>query len=283
MSEIGTRIYNLRDYHNMTKQALAAKLGISASQLSRIESGQTATVSSDILIGLAKEFDVSADYILGLSPTKENNHILTELHLSEEACDKLIRRQVDGDTLSRLMEQDSFGSIIKLSKAYFTDIYAEGVSYRNEILDSSMSFLRDHADETENPTAVRIKANDIARAKTREHEIELTQIQNLLRKTLSDAKAQYEREQAENDPALKHRIASEEFSAKLREIAEEVHASEGSQEEKLDHLTDRIVEEIQAKTGLPNWASRLLKPIYKRVIRSTGNHDQLSREESSDE
>ena len=134
-----------------------------------------------------------------------------------------------------------------------------------------MSFLRDHADETENPAAVRVKANDIAHAKSRDHEIELTQIQNLLRKTLSDAKAQYEREQVEYDPALKRRIANQEFSAKLWEIAEEVNALEGTEEEKLDRLTDRVVEEIQAKTGLPGWVAKLLKPVYKRIIQSTGS------------
>ena len=68
LNEIGKRIGDLRDYRNMTKRELASRLDISESQLSRIESGKTATISSDILIGLAKEFDVSADYILGLSP-----------------------------------------------------------------------------------------------------------------------------------------------------------------------------------------------------------------------
>lgn len=55
MNEIGKRIGDLRDYRNMTKRELASRLDISESQLSRIESGKTATISSDILIGLAKE------------------------------------------------------------------------------------------------------------------------------------------------------------------------------------------------------------------------------------
>ena len=49
------------------KRNLRKKLGVSASQLSRIVSGETRTVSSDILIGVAKEFKVSTDYLLGLS------------------------------------------------------------------------------------------------------------------------------------------------------------------------------------------------------------------------
>ena len=133
---------------------------------------------------------------------------------------------------------------MKLARAYFTDLYTEGVGYRNAIPDSTASFLRDHAEETEHPEAVRQKAGDVVHAKTRDHEIELTQIQALTGKILADAKAQYEREQTEDDPALKRRIANQAFSARPREIAEEIHAVEGGEEEKLDRLTNRVVEEI---------------------------------------
>ena len=268
MKTIGERIQGLRELRFLKKRELAERLGISESQLSRIENGKTATVSSDILTGLARELDVSADYILGLSPTKDNNHILSELRLSETACEKLIRREVDGETLSRLMEQDRFGDIIKLSRAYFLVFYAEGVSYRNAILDSTASFLREQAEETERPDAVRIKANDIVHAKTRDHEIELTQIQALVRKVLADAKAQYEKEK--QDPALKRKIAGQEFSARLREISEEVYAMEGTEEEKLDRLTDRVLEDVEKQTGLSDRAAKLLKPIYKRIIQKAG-------------
>ena len=281
MNEIGNRIRDLREYRDMTKRELASRLGISESQLSRIESGKTVTLSSDILIGLAGEFDVSSDYILGLSPTKSNSHILSDLRLSETACEKLIRREVDGETLSRLMEQDRFGDMIKLSRAYFTDIYAEGVSYRNATLNFGASFLRDHAEETEHPDAVRSKANDILQARTRDHELELTQIQTLMRRILAEAKTQYERESTEQDPALKRRIAGQAFSAWLREIAEEVNAAQETEEEKLDRVTDRVLEEAQAANGLPDWTARLLKPIYKRIIRSAGKAKQAEAEESS--
>ncbi|MBR4425810.1 MAG: helix-turn-helix transcriptional regulator [Oscillospiraceae bacterium] len=280
MNEIGTRIYHLRDYRCMTNRELAGRIGISESQLSRIERGKTATVSSDILTGLSREFKVSADYILGLSPTKENSHVLSELRLSEAACEKLVRREIDGETLSRLMEQKEFESVVRLSRAYFTDVYAEGTAYRNTILEVGASFLRDHAAETDHAEAVRVKAGDVVHAKTRDHEIEFTQIQRLMKKALAGAKAQYEQEQAEHDPALKRRFATQQFAARLREIAEEVHAAEGTEEEKLDRLTDRMMDEIQHKCGLPDWAAKPLKPIYKRIIRATGKTGQKTEDEA---
>ncbi len=113
--------------------------------------------------------------------------------------------------------------------------------------------------------------SDIAYSKTGPHEIELRQTETNFKKMLADAKKQYEREQAEHDPAIKRKVANQEFSARLREIAGEVHAMEGTDEEKLDRLTERMIQEVRAKTGLPGWVSKLLKPVYKRIIRSTGD------------
>ena len=180
------------------------------------------------------------------------------------------------------MEQDRFGEMIKLSRAYFTDIYAEGVSYRNAALNFGASFLRDHAEETEHPDDVRSKANDILQTRTRDHELELTQLQTLLRKTLSDAKTQYEQECAQQDAVQKRKIAGQAFSSRLRGIAEEVYSAQETDENKLDLLTNRVLEEVQADTGLPGWAVRLLKPVYKRIIRSTGKAMPSSEDDSSD-
>lgn len=58
----GQRISDLCNGNHITQKELAEKIGVSASQLSRIVSGETRTVSSDILIGVAKEFKVSTDY-----------------------------------------------------------------------------------------------------------------------------------------------------------------------------------------------------------------------------
>ena len=270
---VGQRIQDLRENRFMTKRELAATLGISESQLSRIENGKTATVSSDILAGLAKEFDVSTDYILGLSPTKDNNHVLAKLRLSEAACEKLASREVDGSTLSRLIEHERFGDLTKLVSAYFSDLYAEGVSYRNSILDVGSSLLRNHAAVTADPKAVRQKAQDVSHAKTGEHEIELTQIRSLIVKILQETKKQLAQEQADHAPAAARRQANQISAARLREIGEEVYAAPGSEDEKLDVLTDRMIEEIAQQTGLKPWAQKLLRPVYKRIIRNTGGNE----------
>ena len=78
----GQRISDLCNGNHITQKELAEKIGVSASQLSRIVSGETRTVSSDILIGVAKEFKVSTDYILGLSTVSvRKSYDISELGL----------------------------------------------------------------------------------------------------------------------------------------------------------------------------------------------------------
>lgn len=69
----GQIIMSLCDEVGITRNELAKRLGISPSQISRIINEETKTISSEILIALAKEFYVSADYILGLTDEKHTN------------------------------------------------------------------------------------------------------------------------------------------------------------------------------------------------------------------
>lgn len=52
--DIARRIAELREEHDWKKTELARRLGISHLQVSRIESGETGTFSSGILIRLAE-------------------------------------------------------------------------------------------------------------------------------------------------------------------------------------------------------------------------------------
>lgn len=59
----GQRISDLCNGNHITQKELAEKIGVSASQLSRIVSGETRTVSSDILIGVAGEHEAEIEKI----------------------------------------------------------------------------------------------------------------------------------------------------------------------------------------------------------------------------
>ena len=111
----GQRISDLCNGNHITQKELAEKIGVSASQLSRIVSGETRTVSSDILIGVAKEFKVSTDYILGLSTVSvRKSYDISELGLSEGAVRGLVTGAVDVQILNRLLEHSGGHSFPRL-------------------------------------------------------------------------------------------------------------------------------------------------------------------------
>ena len=102
--EIGMRITQLREERDWKKTELARRLGISHSQVSRIESGETGTLSSDILIRLAEVFDVSADYLLGLTDVRTKKNLdVAQLNISEDAAIQLASGKLDLEMLSRLL------------------------------------------------------------------------------------------------------------------------------------------------------------------------------------
>ncbi len=60
------RIRNLREDHDLTQKQIAKMLNCSQQVYSNYELGQR-DIPTDILIKICKIYDVSADYILGLS------------------------------------------------------------------------------------------------------------------------------------------------------------------------------------------------------------------------
>ena len=59
-----SRVRVLREKNGLTQQELADKIGVTNSQISRLESGKTKNISSFILVALADLFHVSVDYLL---------------------------------------------------------------------------------------------------------------------------------------------------------------------------------------------------------------------------
>ena len=69
---LGQRIYELRISFGWTQVQLAQKLGITKQTVSNWENDNIQP-SIDMLIKLSKIFNVSTDYLLGLTPTNSIN------------------------------------------------------------------------------------------------------------------------------------------------------------------------------------------------------------------
>lgn len=66
MNNYYPRIRDLREDHDMTQKTVAEYLGMKQSQYNRYERG-IRDIPTDILIKLAKLYNTSVDYMLGLS------------------------------------------------------------------------------------------------------------------------------------------------------------------------------------------------------------------------
>ena len=176
------RITQLREERDWKKTELARRLGISHSQVSRIESGETGTLSSDILIRLAEVFDVSADYLLGLTDVRTKKNLdVVQLIISEEAAIQLASGKLDLEMLSRLLEHKEFAKVLFLMRAYLDNSLEIGNMARNEMID----FMTDMADEwsmsrPKKQQEVQTDMLQLSAQKLCTHEAELEKIKNLL-------------------------------------------------------------------------------------------------------
>ena len=177
----GRRITGLREREDMTIEELAARIGINATTLGRIEKGQTQKIGSDVLTALAKEFAVSADFLLGLTNIPERkNYEVDELGLSAQAVRNLYTRKVNPDVVNRLLEHPHFPLLTAMIAQYLDDSLAAGVAIQNQIF-ASMSELLAGAGQREAARAVSL-------SKVPPYQVELIKMQALFTTILKEMK-----------------------------------------------------------------------------------------------
>ena len=183
-----SRVRVLREKNGLTQQELADKIGITNSQISRLESGKTKNISSFILVALAGLFHVSVDYLLCLTPIRvTKSYDISQLGLSEEVIRRLILKTIDPDVLNRILEHDQFPKLCALIKNYFSNTVANGIMVRNQIIDLA-------ADPSKRAEIIKdrtfLNSNKISA-----NEAEIEKIKNMFMKIIRDLKESMAEEQ----------------------------------------------------------------------------------------
>jgi len=188
--KIGRRITGLREHKDMTIEELAAKIGINATTLGRMEKGQTRKIGGDVLAALAREFSVSTDFLLGLTDIPDRkNYGIDELGLSAQAVRNLYTQRVNVDIVNRLLEHPRFATLTAMIAQYLDDTFAAGVAAQNQLF-SSMSemLLGVGQNDPEQKVAAKEAAHAVSLAKVSPHQIELIKIQNTFMLMLKEMK-----------------------------------------------------------------------------------------------
>lgn len=77
--EFGKRIIDLREKSGLSQEEICSKLGVTQQTLSRYEKGQR-QASLDFVVSASKYFNVSTDYLLGITDVKSKNKDIQYIH-----------------------------------------------------------------------------------------------------------------------------------------------------------------------------------------------------------
>ena len=113
--DIRNRIVELAQRKGENMEKLAQCVGITGSQMSRIINGKTLKVSHELVIAIAAEFDVSTDFLLGLTSIPDRTR-LDELGLSEKAIRNLVSGRVNRKCINHLLEDEELIRLMNSSK-----------------------------------------------------------------------------------------------------------------------------------------------------------------------
>lgn len=184
------RVRNLRLDREWSQKELADKIFIAHSQISRLESGETTNIGSSLLVALAKEFHVSTDYLLGLTPISvPKSYDISQLGLSEETVKRLITKKIDVSVLNRLLEHKDFPKLCALMKNYFDNTVANGIMARNQIIDLATEPLAELLSAEPSKRTELIKdISFLNSAKIQSNEADVEKIKNILMKIIREIK-----------------------------------------------------------------------------------------------
>ena len=276
----GQRISDLCNGNKIKQKELAEKIGVSASQLSRIVSGETKTVSSDILIGVAKEFKVSTDYILGLSNISvRKSYDISELGLSEGAVKGLVTGTVDVQILNRLLEHRNFPKLIDLIRIYFQDTAAKGIMARNQLIEMVTASLSDLMKEyPEHRAEARQDLQFLNAQKMGDHEAEIEKIKNVFLTILRDIKKEMD---SGEQPG-------ETITAAMFQTMQEAMKNHQQEPLSMDDVTAMIAGRVGQLLPMDEETSDQCQQLAKKMIELAGketkidggNHDVTTKRSS---
>lgn len=138
------RLKNLMMERNVSQSQLAKVAGISESTFSRFMSGQIQDLSAESVIRIARELNVSTDFLLGIiNVPDKRNYDISDLGLTAQAARNLYTQRVNRDVVAYLLENPKFAETTRLIADYMSGSLAAGIAAQNELLDHVAGMLID--------------------------------------------------------------------------------------------------------------------------------------------
>lgn len=153
---IPERLKDLRVERHLTLEQLAAETGLSKSALGNYESDDYKDISPFAIATLADFYSVSADYLMGLTETKNHsNTALHELHLSDDMIDVLRGGKLNNRLLCEIVTHEGFQRFLVDSEIYIDRIADMRINDMNTILATVRQQVMQQHDPGENDLYMR--------------------------------------------------------------------------------------------------------------------------------
>ena len=143
---IQERLKDLRVERGLTLEQLAEQTHLSKSALGSYEGDNFKDISHYALIELAKFYEVTVDYLLGRSQTKNHpNADLADLRLSDDMIELLKSGLVDNSLLCELAVHPDFPRLMADLEIYVNGVAIKQVQSANAIVDAvSATIVKQH-------------------------------------------------------------------------------------------------------------------------------------------
>jgi len=184
------RLQDLLKEKKMTQAQLADALGLSESTINRYINGQTEKISTETIIAMAQLFNVSTDFLLGLTniPYKTNFDI-ERLGLTEKASMKLLSGEINMDALNYLLTQPDFAVLTTQMAQMKSGTYAAGFASMNQIIQDTarlmQAYVRKHPGDKR---AANQTIRDIRALRQPEYEADTAALEETFHRILADLK-----------------------------------------------------------------------------------------------
>ena len=207
---IRQRLLDLMKHNNVSQTELARKIGCNDSLLSRFLSEKTDKLGDEIIIRIARAFNVSTDFLLGVTTVPDRkNYEIDELGLSAQAARNLYTGKANAQVVNYLLESPRFLELTYILEQYFNDTIAAGYAAQNQLYATLSSLTRKSA----KTKAAAQAANEINRLKTPVYQADLATIESQFMLAVKEVK-----KEIGNDFAAIRAMTAEETERMFTEI-----------------------------------------------------------------
>lgn len=169
------RLADIMKIRKVSQTELAQRIGCQDSTISRFITGKTDKLSDENIIRIARVFNVSTDFILGVTTVPDRkNYEIDELGLSAQAARNLYTGKVNTQVVNRLLESPRFAELTYILEQYFDDTLAAGYAAQNQMYATLSNLTR----KSVKSDAANQTAKKILQMRTPVYQADLATIEN---------------------------------------------------------------------------------------------------------